>query len=237
MYSSIHRVKIVYMMKRLSRVLVLGVLLVPAAYADECPSCLEWPGASGIEAAISASGISEEELLARLVYAETASTGFPHDPVMYEAISWGVMNRVRLGGASPSMQKAFGKGIHGVVFQKGQFNPALSRGSPFSREFLCPGDPWKWEKAQVAARKAMEGEGNPFISTEWEKRHGLSLVVNFYYPSSVQAQEPYAPWENSTALRFVEEARIGDSVVPPERVRFYRLSRPPGDVTDIRGVR
>jgi len=41
----------------------------------------------------------------------------------------------------------------------------------------------------------------------------------------------------STALRFVEEVRIGDSVVPPERVRFYRLSRPPGDVTDIRGVR
>lgn len=216
--------------KMLRRVTVIGLLTASWAWANVGPVCLKPVGSSGVESTVETSNIPDDELLARLVYAEAASTGFPDDPLVHEAIAWGVMNRVRLGEASPSMQKRYGRGIRGVLFKKGQFNPAVSPKSPFSRDFFCPGDRDRWTMAQTAARIALKGVGNPFIRTPWEKQHGLSLVVNFYYPSSIQAKGPHAPWEDSAGLRFVEDARIGDRVLPPERIRFYRLTWPPGDV-------
>ena len=106
---------------------------------------------------------------------------------MYQAIAWGTMNRVRLGEASAAMRQRYGAGVSGVIFKRGQFNPALSVRSPFSRDFLCPRDPTSWRQALDAARIALQGQDNPFIQTDWERRHGLSLVVNFYYPRSAQA--------------------------------------------------
>lgn len=84
--------------------------------------------------------------------------------------------------------------------------------------------------SQAAAMKAIRGEGNPFIVTDWERGHGLSLVVNFYYPGSIQARTPLAPWESSRALRFVGEVDMGRQTLSSEKVRFYRLSMPPGDI-------
>jgi hypothetical protein len=77
---------------------------------------------------------------------------------------------------------------------------------------------------------ALAGDDNPFVQTEWERRHGLSLVVNFYYPDSVQARGPLAPWEGDGGVRFVGDLALAGGILPPNRIRFYRLTVPPRDI-------
>lgn len=208
------------------------VILCGPVMAGNLPSCLPTEPAQTIESATARSGIEDKEVLTRLVYAEGISTGYADDPAVYEAIAWGVMNRVRLSKASASKKRIYGAGIKGVIFKAGQFNPAVSKKSRFSREFLCPADTSRWNMAEQAAIKAIRGEGNPFIMTPWEKKHGLSLVVGFYYPNSVQAKSPIAPWEKNKALRFVGDVPMGEKALSPDRVRFYRLTYPPADIKD-----
>jgi len=203
------------------------------APCDEHPRCLKLGASATIEHAVAGSGVEEAEVLARLVYAESISTGYPDDVLVYEAIAWGVMNRVRLAEASLSKRKLYGSGIRGVIFMKGQFNPAVSKRSQFSKEFLCPSDPVRWRMAREAAGKALQGEGNPFLSTPWEKEHGLSLVTGFYYPDSIQAKSPLAPWEKSKGLRFIGDAHINGARLPGDKVRFYRLTSPPRDLKPV----
>ncbi len=212
-------------------VMFLSAFLLPGyLIAGQPPVCLQPDNSSTVESMIEQCGIPEQEVLARLVYAEGISTGYADEPTVYEAIAWGVMNRVRLSEACPSKHVIYGRGIRGVAFKKGQFNPAVSRKSQFSREFLCPSNPAQWRMAEQAARKARAGEGNPFIQTPWEKKYGLSLVVGFYYPQSVQAKSPFAPWEKSKALKFIGDVRIGGEVLPAHKIRFYRLTSPPVDI-------
>lgn len=201
-----------------------------ACPAGGMPECLELGTAPTVEAAVASSKADDHELLARLVYAEAASTGFQDDPAVYEAIAWGVMNRVRLAAASASKRRIYGTGIRGVIFRKGQFNPAVSKKSQFSKEFVCPKDRIRWHMAVQAAQRAIRGEGNPFMQTPWEMQHGLSLVTGFYYPGSVQATGPLAPWEKSAALEFIGDIRIGPQTLSKEKIRFYRLTAPPGDI-------
>jgi hypothetical protein len=210
----------------LSAFLLLGV----QAMAGGLPACLSLAPGKSIESVFMAGGTEPLELLARLVYAESIATGFGDDPLVQQAIAWGVMNRVRLGDRSPSMQRTYGRGIQGVIFKRGQFNPAVSERSPFSREFLCPADGERWRLARAAAETALYGRGNPLIMTLWEREHSLSLVVNFYYPQSTQAKGPLAPWEGNQALRFVGDVPMGEKVLPASRVRFYRLAHPPPDL-------
>ncbi len=219
------------------RTLVIGLLcLAPAlgAAAADVPKCLTRDASDSIEFVAAKAKLSQKELLARLVYAEALSTGFGDAPLMHEAIAWGVMNRVRLAERSESMKKSYGNGIRGVVFKKGQFNPAVSPRSPFSRDFLCPKERTIWRLALAAAGKAMAGEKNPLIQTPWEQEHNLSLVVNFYYPKSVQAKGPYPPWEGGGGLEFIGDVMIGDKMLPAEHIRFYRLARPPADLRQVK---
>ncbi|HMV70312.1 MAG TPA: cell wall hydrolase [Myxococcota bacterium] len=172
----------------------------------------------------------DAEILARLVYAEATSTGSPDDPLVHRGIAWGAMNRVRLAAASPSAARSYGSGVRGVVFKSGQFNPAVSARSPFAAEFLCPTDEARWARAESAAAEAIAGEHNPFIQTAWEQAHGLSLVVNFYYPASIQARGPLAPWEGSGSLTFLGDVATAGGTISSAKVRFYRLTAPPTDV-------
>jgi len=206
--------------------------LAPAvgAAAADVPKCLTRDASDSVEFVAAKAKLSQKELLARLVYAEALSTGIGDNPLVHEAIAWGVMNRVRLAERSESMKKSYGSGIRGVVFRKGQFNPAVSPKSPFSRDFLCPKERTLWRLSLEAAGKAMAGEKNPLIQTPWEQEHQLSLVVNFYYPKSVQARGPYPPWEGGGGLEFIGDVMIGDKMLPAEHVRFYRLARPPADL-------
>jgi hypothetical protein len=203
-------------------------------FAADGPKCLSKDSSDSVEFVAAKAKLSQKELLARLVYAEALSTGFGDDALVHEAIAWGVMNRVRLAERSESMKRSYGSGIRGVVFKKGQFNPAVSPRSPFSRDFLCPKERTLWRLALDAAGKAMAGEKNPFIQIPWEQEHQLSLVVNFYYPKSVQANGPYPPWEGGGSLEFIGDVLIGDRLLPAEHIRFYRLARPPTDLHPAR---
>ena len=206
------------------------VAALPLCAAAALPACLAVTDGETIEAAVRRHGPSSRELLSRLAHAEGRSTGHPTDPLVYEAIAWGVMNRVRLGERSPTMRRRYGDGLAGVIFRKGQFNPAVSSRSRFSREMLCPTDARTWAMAEAAAEVALAGDDNPFVQTEWERRHGLSLVVNFYYPDSVQARGPLAPWEGDGGVRFIGDLVLAGGILPPNRIRFYRLTVPPGDI-------
>lgn len=210
--------------------IILCWFLPGPAYAVEMPACLAPGKGTAPEAVIAAHRIGERELLARLVYAEGMSTGFGDDYMVYQSIAWGVMNRVRLGEASRSMRRTYGRSIRGVIFKKGQFNPAVSEKSAFSRSFLCPDDPACWFMAKKAAEKAVAGVTNPFLQMPWEKKTGLSLVVNFYYPRSIQAKGPLPPWEGSKALVFIGAVQIEGRTLGADRIRFYRLTSPPGDL-------
>jgi len=210
----------------LAAVLLLG----NRGVAGGLPACLSLTPGKTIESAVVAGGVETQALLARLVYAESISTGFGDDPLVHEAIAWGIMNRVRLGDLSGRMRSTYGRGIQGVVFKNGQFNPAVSERSRFSREFLCPGDIERWQLATAAAERALNGRGNPLIMTPWEREHNLSLVVNFYYPQSVQAKGRLAPWEGNKTLTFVGDVPMGEKILPASRVRFYRLAYPPADL-------
>lgn len=200
--------------------------------AQDSPECTMVVSGESVQAALQRIGPTQSEVLARLVYAEGLATGFPDDALIYEGIAWGVMNRVRLGQASPSLKRRYGDGVAGVIFKKGQFNPAISPRSKFSKEFLCPQAPARWQMAVAAANKALDGSSNPFMGTAcaWEERHALSLVVNFYYPQSSQARGPLPPWEGSQELELVENVTIGGRTLSTDRIRFYRLTRPPGDI-------
>ncbi|MBK8508345.1 MAG: cell wall hydrolase [Candidatus Competibacteraceae bacterium] len=213
--------------KVVSALIAAAFLFPQPTSAEPPPPCLTVRGGQTIQATVLQTRPAPEELLARLVYAETQSTGFAEDERVHQAIAWGVMNRVRLGDASLAMRNRYGHGLSGVIFRKGQFNPAVSARSPFSRDFLCPRQEASWRSALQAARIALEGRDNPFIQTDWERRHQLALVVNFYYPHSPQAREPVAPWERSRELSFIGEIAVGGSPLPAERIRLYRLATPP----------
>jgi hypothetical protein len=210
---------------------IAGVAATPVATAESLPTCLTRAADETTEAAIIRGSVGPQELLARLAFAEGRSTGFAEDPLVYAGIAWGVMNRVRLAEASPQMRQRYGRGVTGVIFRRGQFNPAISPRSPFSKDFLCPQEPTRWRLANEAATRAIGGDTNPLIQSPWERTHGLSLVVNFYYPGSTQAKGPHAPWEGSAGLTFVGAVEIGGQVLAPERIRFYRLSQPPADLS------
>lgn len=211
---------------------LVALLALPLSAAADLPTCLATAEGETIEAVVRRHAPADQELLARLAHAEGRSTGHPTDPLVYEAIAWGVMNRVRLAERSSTLRRRYGSGLAGVIFRKGQFNPAVSPRSRFSRQLLCPSDPATWRLAVEGAARALRGKDNPFVQTGWEQRHGLSLVVNFYYPDSVQATGPHAPWEGDAALRFTGDVRFASGVLPAERIRFYRLTAPPRDVSD-----
>ncbi len=218
------------MKKILLIMMFFSLLLFHRSFAEDLPACLILGKGQSTRVVMERSVHDDQEILTRLVYAEGISTGHGDNPVVYEAIAWGVMNRVRLGDVSPSKQRVYGRGIRGVIFKEGQFNPAVSRRSQFSREFLCPSHPSRWHMADRAARKALAGLDNPFINTAWEKEHGLSLVTGFYYPDSIQAKSPLAPWEKSRALEFIGDVKVGETLLSAKMVRFYRLVTPPGDI-------
>lgn len=203
------------------------IVLVLTALANAAPTCVARAPGQSTRAALEAVKVSEAEVLTRLVYAEATSTGFVEDPLVHASIAWGAMNRVRLAERFATAATEYGRGISGVVFQRGQFNPAVSTRSIFAKEFLCPDNEARWAMARAAVGVAMDGKGNPFIRTDWEREHGLSLVVNFYYPASVQARGVKAPWEHDGRFDFLGDVQMAEGVLPASRVRFYRLRAPP----------
>ncbi|NMQ05477.1 hypothetical protein E4Q08_09480 [Candidatus Accumulibacter phosphatis] len=146
--------------------LACGLLAAHAAFAEDLPSCLRRVAEQAPQEVLLAVRPGDEELLARLVYAEARSTGFAGDPRVARGIAWGVMNRVRLGEVSASARRRYGSGVAGVIFQPQQFNPAVSRRSPFAAGFLCPQDAAAWRLAFAAAGMALRGHDAESIACD-----------------------------------------------------------------------
>jgi len=174
--------------------------------------------------------LSDTEVLARLAFAEGISTACAaKQPEVIQAIAWGVMNRVRLGQATPQLARKYGDSVRAVVFKPGQFNPAVSKGSRFASYFRCPSQApgWEplWATAQEAAHTALTAPNrNPFLQTEWEIQHGISLVAHFYYPKSEQATPRPPSWVRNDAM--VRQAMIKEQSFSNECVWFIRLEKP-----------
>jgi hypothetical protein len=211
----------------------------PATHSNNqkhIPACLQRVGQQSNQDVIEKAKISDHEILSRLVFAEGISTNFgSHDvcksqsSMIFESIAWGVMNRVRISEKIPAFQKEFGKGIVGVVFKPGQFNPAVSKRSQFSKFFLCPSDApgWaeNWRKAEESAQRAIQSPSeNPFLETDWERQNGMSWVVQFYYPKSIQATLVPPHWADvsKNSKTFVRKVQINGSLLSTECIWFFR---------------
>ncbi|WP_273703023.1 hypothetical protein, partial [Candidatus Accumulibacter vicinus] len=91
-------------------------------------------------------------------------------------------NDDRGGRAGPAASQR-----HGQNFQQRRISPPLPKRLPQAVLLLNPQDAAAWRFAVAAAGMALRGHGNPLPDTPWERHHGLSLVVNFYYPRNYSA--------------------------------------------------
>ncbi len=125
------------------------------------------------------------------------------------------------------------KRIKGVIFQKNQFNPAISEKSPYSVYFRCPNkapnfqEHWKW--ATLAMRTAVDNPmDSPFIKSKWEKKNSIPLVSHFYYPLSKQASKTPPDWaDRKKHPRAVfPDLMIRDKYIPETCILFFRHEKP-----------
>jgi len=175
---------------------------------------------------ISIKGEGDLETLTRLVLAEGISTACleGRESEVFGSIAWGVMNRVLLSEHYPKLARQFGRGVQGVIFKPGQFNPAVSKRSRFAAYFTCPLKAPEasrlWPLALQAASQALNSpEKNPFVETAWEKEQGLSLVTHFYYPRSEQATVPPPAWASPKSKTLAKN-------LGPGCVQFFRVPKP-----------
>lgn len=200
---------------------------------ETTPACLVRQKDESNEEIILAEKMTEFETLARLVFAEGISTNLikceKYGASLFESLAWGVENRVALAKTSTRYAKMFGSGIHGVVFKKGQFNPAVSKKSSYSKLFLCPSQHPDWKKywalaTQAADKVVTTPQKNPFLKNGPQK-NGVSAVTHFYYPQSTQATQPPVAWADlsmSAAKKaYVDSIQIEGTRYSNECVQFF----------------
>lgn len=158
-------------------------------------------------------GLSKEELLARLIYSESLSTGYWNQKCLAESrdaimksIGWGIMNRVK-DKASTSLSTYMD-----VIFGKNQFRTSFSgkKVNPFAKAFLCPLGADVYLKTAVVKTSAAElykkaGEIAEAIVQEYESS-GIPAkykdITNFFYPESEFFGEMRPKWApNKNALQ------------------------------------
>ncbi|MBX9766848.1 MAG: hypothetical protein K2X47_06215, partial [Bdellovibrionales bacterium] len=110
-----------------------------------------------------------------------------------------VRSRVELSRRFPRHRKTFGTDWYGVIFQRNQFNPAVSKKSAFRKLFMCPQKSPRfiesWARVRETAEKVTDKHSlSPLVTTPFEKSEGYSLVTHLYYPQSIQATNPPAEW-------------------------------------------
>ncbi|MBL7663791.1 MAG: hypothetical protein JNM93_01565 [Bacteriovoracaceae bacterium] len=217
----------------------LFITLLMNAWADT-PTCLEKTAKQSPTVTIQKAAISNQELLTRLVMAEGISTNYQasnecsdRGAEIFEAIAWGVVARLKMGETHPTWAKKFGKTIPEVVLKPGQFAPAISEKSAYSKYFLCPTQAPEWEKhwgwASVAAGQTLlNPHKSPFIDSKYERAKVLSLVSHFYYPLSKQAHKIPPLWANpkAQAKNLVGEIEINNKRIPHTCILFFRHEKP-----------
>lgn len=161
------------------------------------------------KAAATQADLSKTEVLARLIYAESLSTGYWKDrcqaasaDAIMTGIGWGVLNRVKgnLGKKDP---------YYATIFQKSQFATSFTTSTkrpsnPFAKAFLCPLSAKDYlstktsaaeiyAQAQSTAQKLVEQFEKTSVPAPYNK------VTNFFYPRSEyfgEMRPKWAPNEN-----------------------------------------
>ncbi|MGZ3797582.1 MAG: hypothetical protein ACXVB1_14520 [Pseudobdellovibrionaceae bacterium] len=151
------------------------------------------------------SELSKEELLARLIYSESLSTGYwkehcnakSEDDIM-TTIGWGIMNRVK-GKAKVNLDA-----YSDIIFGKSQFRTSFSskKTNPFAEAFLCPLKSEAYLKqtakktSAIDLYKKSQKIANDII-VDYEKS-GIPKeykgITNFFYPQSEFFGEMRPPW-------------------------------------------
>lgn len=152
---------------------------------------------------------SDHEVLARLIFSETLSTGYykkvceaASDEALMEAIGWGVVNRV--DKYSPKRDDPKPDAFFHIVFQPRQFRTSFSgkNDNPYARYFLCPDLAAEYfqkaestENALAVYAKAKEVAAR-IIDTY--QRSGLptnySKITHFFFPHSDQGGNTRPSW-------------------------------------------
>lgn len=156
--------------------------------------------------------LPKEEILARLIFSETLSTGFfknhcqaPSAEAIMESIGWGVMKRVA------AKKKTVLDPYTAVVFAKMQFRTSFSgkKKNDFAEAFLCPLRSANYLKeattpvdAAALYKKAQETAQK--VIGQYEEK-GLSLkykkITNFFYPRSEFFGEMRPSWAKDKDLK------------------------------------
>lgn len=191
---------------------------------DTTPACLNRLKDESNEEIVQREKLSDFEVLARLVFAEGISTNLKkcakYEGSIFSALAWGVQNRVALADANPRYARQFGLGLHGVIFKKAQFNPAVSKKSSYSRLFLCPTEHTQWKKFWELSKKAADQA----LSTPHLNPLPKS-VTHFYYPQSSQATQPPVLWadlsKSAAQKAYMKDVKIGGTRYSNECLQFF----------------
>jgi hypothetical protein len=184
--------------------------------------------------------LSDAEVLARLIYSESLSSGYwrgrcssAADDALLTGIGWGILNRVKKAGG--------GDAVYNTVFAKNQFRTSFSSAqkevaglgkitNPFAVSFLCP------LRAQTYLDK---GEKKTSADSLWNKTESIAGkilntfksdgipahyrgITNFFYPKSEFFGEMRPPWAKDPVPRKNKGYRDLLDVENP-CVEFYSL--------------
>ncbi len=191
---------------------------------DSTPACLTRKNDESNEEIVQREKLTDFEVLARLVFAEGISTNLDkcskYEDSLFASLAWGVQNRVALADAQPRYAKQFGKGLHGVIFKKAQFNPAVSKKSSYSKLFLCPSEHPQWQKFWELSKKAADQ-----ALSHPQKNPLPKSVTHFYYPQSTQATNPPVAWadlnKDAAKKAYMKDVKIEGTRYSNECIQFF----------------
>ena len=176
--------------------------------------------------------LSNAEILARLIYSESLSTGYwngkcnaKSDLDIMTGIGWGIMNRIKgKSGKTPYAD---------VIFGKSQFRTSFSgkKDNPFAEAFLCPSKSQNYlnqtstkEKSIDLYRRAQQLSEK--IVAEFEATKippAYSGITNFFYPQSEffgEMRPTWAPDKDATKNKgYMNILKVADKPC----VEFYKL--------------
>lgn len=153
--------------------------------------------------------LSDHEVLARLIFSETLSTGYfkkvceaPNEMALMEAIGWGILNRV--DKYSPKRDDPKPDAFFHVIFKPGQFRTSFSgKGdNPYAKVFLCPHLSMEYfekaglteqgltvyGKAKETAARIIDTYQNSGLPTNYSK------ITHFFFPHSTQGGTTRPAW-------------------------------------------
>lgn len=158
--------------------------------------------------------LTEDEVMARLVLAETMATKCTPTKEIMSGIATVISNRVKRGGI-------YGKGVREVVFKPSQFNSSLSTAYSRSqyKRFLCPvmntqsqTEKDLWEDAKIASRTARNPQSRNFL--------GSDLVTMTYYYKHFLPKIVNPPvWASPHSSKRV---RLNNANAPEDCIGFFR---------------